>query len=206
MVGAVKGGVQIKQFTVFFQRLEPMGKALGDVHAFSVLSRKSLSMPLQKRGRVLPDIDDHIKDRPSQAGDYLDFRFRRALKVHAPERACLSGEGMIDLQNMFAVEQILQFILTEKTGKHSPVILMGMGFKDKSTGQRKGMACHLFAHVSGNMVQPLLKCFFFVHPIDLVFFDGKCHGFIQGEPGLPFQAGDGLGDVQMQTHGFRRRV
>lgn len=186
MVGAVKGGVQIKQLAVFFQGLEAMGKAIGDEHAFSVLRRKFFPMPLQKCGGVLPDIDDHIKDRSGQAGDDLDFRFGGALKVHAPEGPFLSGKGMVDLQDLFAIEQILQFIVAENTGKHPPVILMGLGFKDKSTGQRKGLACHLFAHVSGNMVQALLKCCFFIHPIDLILFNGKCHGFIEGEPGPPF--------------------
>ena len=86
---------------------------------------------------------------------------------------------------MFAVEQVLQFIVTEKTGKHPAVILMGLGFKDKSTGQWKGMAFHLLTHVSGNMVQALLECFFFVHAIDLIPIDCICHGLIKGEPGLP---------------------
>lgn len=134
MFGAVKSSVQIEKFTVFFKRLEPMGKSFGDVHDLPVFRRESLSMPFQKSGRFPPDIDDYIKNRAGKAGDQLDLRFGRMLKMHAPERTFLSGEGMIDLQNMFAVEQILQFSLTEKPGKYPTVIPMGMGFNDKGTG------------------------------------------------------------------------
>jgi hypothetical protein len=62
---------------------------------------------------------------------------------------------MVDLQDLFAVEKVLQVSVAEKTGKFPPIILMGLGFKDKGSGQWKGMAVHLLAHVSGNMVQAL---------------------------------------------------
>ncbi|MCY1233290.1 hypothetical protein D9M72_458280 [compost metagenome] len=92
-----------------------MRETTGDHHRPAVLGAQHLAMPLKIGRRVRPHIDGDIEDFARETGDKFRLVMRRALEMHAANRACHPRKRMIDLGNRAAGAKIGEFLTAEET-------------------------------------------------------------------------------------------
>lgn len=86
-------------------------------------------MPLQESGGIAADVHGDIKDFAAQATHEFCFSMGRMLKVHAAHGAAVSRECVVDLHDMFAVDERLQFIRAKQPFQIAPLIPQGLALQ-----------------------------------------------------------------------------
>jgi hypothetical protein len=79
-----------------------MGEAFWNEEGSVIGGTQDFGVPEQKGCRTLAQIHCDIEHLSTQAADELGLLIGRALKVHTAYRAAPGGEGVINLDDMFA--------------------------------------------------------------------------------------------------------
>ena len=132
----------VEHFRIVGQCLEAVGEAFGDIQHSHALPMKFHGDPLLEGRGFPPQVDNDIIDRAVDAMDQFVFRMGRLLKMHAPQRSCLSGEGDAALCNLRIQSLIGKLAFTEGSPKKSPIILQTLNLDDNNSRQFRFMENH----------------------------------------------------------------
>lgn len=133
--GLIGCGMEIQHFAVVGKRLKPVGKAFRDNEGFVIVGAEHFSMPAQKSGRIIAQVHGNIKDFATQAAHELDFGMGGALEMHAAHGAVSCGQRVVNLGNVPARDERLQFLTTEKPLQVAPAVADGFALHDPQTGK-----------------------------------------------------------------------
>ena len=142
----VGGGMEIQHFAVVGEGLKPVGKAFRDNKGFVIVGAEHLSVPAQKSRRIIAQVHGNIKDFATQATHELDFGMGWTLKMHAAHGAAARSQGVVDLGDVPARGERLQFFATKEALQISPVVANGFALQDPQAGKRRIQYVEAGAH------------------------------------------------------------
>lgn len=122
MVGAEKSRMIIENFGVVGQGLKPVSKAFRNVKHMTVVTRQFRGKPLPESGGAGANINDDVENRAGRTPDQLDFRMRRKLIVHAPQRTFFFVKRNIALDKVGIQSARFKLPAAEGAGEKSPLI------------------------------------------------------------------------------------
>lgn len=99
-------GVEIQEFAVGRQCLEPVGESLGNDDGIGGFSRQHHAMPLILRWRIGTDINRDIENGSPQTRDDLQFRMGWPLEMHSANHSRGSSERAIHLNDRTARSEV----------------------------------------------------------------------------------------------------
>jgi len=95
-----------------------------------VVGAEHFGMPAQERGGMAAKIYGDIKDLARQAADEFGLGVRGILEVEAPHRAPAGCEGMVDLDNVLAGNELMQFFIAEQPIEIAPAVSDRLAFQE----------------------------------------------------------------------------
>ncbi|RAM63594.1 hypothetical protein RB25_09750 [Herbaspirillum rubrisubalbicans] len=105
---SIVGSVQIKQLAVGDKSLEAVRATFWNEYGVIIASREREAVPLQKSGRASTQVDHHVKDGARHAANDLFLGQGRMLEMQPAYATHLLGQGVIDLDDGFALQCRLQ--------------------------------------------------------------------------------------------------
>ncbi len=114
-----------------------MSEALRDDEGLAVVGAEQFSMPVQETRRIMAQIHGNIKDFTTQATNELDLGMGRLLKMQAAHGAALGGEGVVDLCDVLAGDERLQFFSAKHTLQIPPTVAHLLALQDLQASKRR---------------------------------------------------------------------
>ncbi len=130
--------MQIDQFAIFRERLEAVREPLRDEQASAVLRGEDGPVPMQKSGRVAPQVNRHIEYLAVQATDQFDLSVRGILEMHPAHTPLCSGQRVIHLRDRLVHAGFPELIRAEEPRQESALVLDRFALHQLQSGQRGG--------------------------------------------------------------------
>src|SRR5450432_31982 len=136
----------IEHFSVIPQRLKAVGQSLRNGEHAAVLRTEFDGNPLQKRGRIIAQINQYVMNCPASAAHEFSLRVRFSLIVHTAKRPFPGIERNAALSYCGIEPVPFKFLRTKCARKEPAIILISFRFNEVCAGY----PCFEKAHRSFN--------------------------------------------------------